>query len=687
MNKSVKSVCRMCHGGCGVYLHVKGERVVGIDGDPADPYSRGYLCSKARASIELQNHPDRLTAPLRRIGQRGKGKFETISWEEALDEIAGRCFALKEHPESLVLAQGTDRNYQEWVFRLANSFGTPNVAGPAHVCFYPRIMAGIMTYGAFTFGDYEGETKCIVCWGSNKKIGSSDGVVGIRLTDARKHGAKLIVVDPRKTSLAREADLHLQVKPRMDLELALGIIHQIITRKLYDADFVETYTTGFSELAEHVAGWTAEATAIVTGVDAEKIEKAAIMYAENRPAILEAGSGVSQTERAFDTERAIMFLSGLCANMDIPGGDVLWTPLPILGRRTFPLSERLPKEQVRKRLGAGRAPMLGASGWALYDAVWDAILKEDPYKVEALLVFGSNILISCEDSARVYSALERVDFMAVSDLFLTPTAMMADFVLPANTWMEQNQVVEFNAYIAPRVNVVDSPIGKSNEEIIIELAKRLGLSGDFWNTVEDALNAKLSPIGLDWESFVKTGLKEIPARYRKYAASGFPSLNGKYNFSCTELKNWGLSPLPGPMSPPKQHTADPKELSLISYRQIKFFNSEFRNLSSLGTPPEVMPVDMHPETAGSFALSQGEIVELVPKGKDIRMKVKVNLTEEIAVNCVGVVPLSWDPNDSFNDSWTKLNINMLTDAKVADPAIGASRLRGITVTIQKSEAV
>lgn len=150
----------MCHGGCGAVVTVDQGRLTAIEGDPDNPNNHGFLCAKGRASLEHLNHPDRLTTPLLRTGPRGSGEFRPIGWDEALERTAVALDRARiEHgPEAVVLAQGTDRNYQEWLFRFANSFGTPNVLGPAHVCFYPRVMAGILTAGGFTFCDYGGPT-------------------------------------------------------------------------------------------------------------------------------------------------------------------------------------------------------------------------------------------------------------------------------------------------------------------------------------------------------------------------------------------------------------------------------------------------------------------------------------------------------------------------------------------------
>ena len=196
----VATICRMCHGGCGALVEVMNGEPVSIQGDPSNPTSEGFFCIKGKASLDLLRSEDRLRTPLVRIGPRGSGRFEPIDWETALDQIAASLAdaARTLGPESIVLCQGTDRNYQEWVFRLANAIGTPNVSGPAHVCFYPRVMASILTFGGFTFCDYDGDPEVVLLWGSNKTSTHSDGVIGVKLIKAMERGSQVIAIDPKR---------------------------------------------------------------------------------------------------------------------------------------------------------------------------------------------------------------------------------------------------------------------------------------------------------------------------------------------------------------------------------------------------------------------------------------------------------------------------------------------------------
>src|SRR5918994_5704340 len=310
----------MCHGGCGALVTVTDDRVLSITGHPDNPNNEGFLCAKGRASIEHATHPDRLTRPLRRIGRPGSGRFVPIDWDTALSEVAGRLAQARRRDgaESVVFAQGTDRNYQEWLFRFANAFGSPNVLGPAHVCFYPRVMAGILTLGGFTFCDYENDPDLVVLWGSNKAATHGDGVIGTRLLSAVSRGTRMIVIDPRRTQLAARAEIWLRPRPGTDSALALGLLHAVIAGGRFDREFVERHTTGFDQLAEHVRESPPDRVAALTGVPAEQIEAAAQAYATASSAAIELGTGTAQHKSSFHTPRAAILLAAICGNLDRP---------------------------------------------------------------------------------------------------------------------------------------------------------------------------------------------------------------------------------------------------------------------------------------------------------------------------------------------------------------------------------
>ncbi len=249
MKEVRKSSCKMCHGGCGVLVHLEDGEVVKVEGDRESPLNRGRLCVKGRASLEHLNHPDRLKYPMKRAGERGGGKWERISWDEALDTIASRLGHIREEygPESIALGQGTGRRHFNYVIRLANALGTPNWCEPGCAqCFIPRLNTSVITFGEYFVCDYYGEVNpaCILAWGHNPLVSGPDGELQFPLRDCLKKGSRLIVVDPRRSETAERAELWLQLRPGTDDALALAMLNVIITEGLYDRDFVDNWTSG-----------------------------------------------------------------------------------------------------------------------------------------------------------------------------------------------------------------------------------------------------------------------------------------------------------------------------------------------------------------------------------------------------------------------------------------------------------
>jgi anaerobic selenocysteine-containing dehydrogenase len=679
----MKSICRMCHGGCGAIVHLVEGIPTGIHGDPDNPTSEGYFCIKGKASLDLLRSPDRLTTPLIRTGPRGSGTFEPVSWETALDRIAdGLHDTIRRHgPESVVLGQGTDRNYQEWVFRLANAIGTPNVVGPAHVCFYPRVMASIMTYGGFTFCDYEGDPEVVLLWGSNKPNTHSDGVIGVKLLRAVERGSRVITVDPRRTQTAARSDLHLAIRPGSDCALALGMIKVVIDEGWYDHEFVAAHTFGFDELAEHVRAYDLDRVARATGLTPESILEATRSYALASRACIEAGTGLSQNENSFDTHRAIAILSAICGNLDAPGGDLMWDPMPIEGRRAFPRSDLLPDEQAKKRIGADKHKILSMSGWVAPSDLHQAVVTGSPYPITSLVIFGSNILASHENTELVRKAIAKLDLIVVCDLFMTPTARHADVVLPTSSWLERDQIVEFNSYIAARQRIASVDGCRSDEEIILELAERLGLSQHFFPSLEAALDAKLAGIELTWEQFKKVGYIRNEKRYHKYRDGGFRTRSGRVNLVNDGLRAMGYQALPVFTFPPAPEPGLPYLMTSAHSRQ--FYNTEFHQLPTMSRSQTAAQLTVNPTTARQEGLTDGDEVELFsrPGGRGVRMTVRIS--DSVAPNVVMADAGWWYPGESSIDASLRSSVNFVTNNDRSDVHMGSATMRGIPVGIRR----
>ncbi len=683
----VKSHCRLCHGGCGVLIYLKEGKIEKIAGDPDCPINHGTLCSKGLAAAQLAYHPDRLTYPVKRVGPKMSGKWEQITWDEALDTIAERILTYKKEygAESIVMGYGTGRDNESVIYRFANLLGTPNVLTAGHFCYGPRIATSILTCGTNVVVDYANNPKCIMMWGNNIVISNPDEYKGENFTVAFNKGAKLIVVDPRLTRAAARADIWLQLRPGTDTALALGMANVIIEEKLYDKEFVENYTHGWEAFKKRAAEYPQERVEQITWVPKEKIAAAARLYATTKPAGIQWGVAIEQQVTCADNDRALMALMGITGNIDIPGGQVLFKPPKIRSVSDFGAHKRLPKEQAAKRLGGDRFRLAGNFAIINPKCVWDAILEEEPYPVKMLFLISSNPLLTRANAREVYHALEKVEFMAVADFFLTPTAEMADIVLPAATWLEMDYIGDFwkrHGYILPRRKAIQVGECRSDHEMLNDLAHRVGQGDDWWETFEGGLDYILEPLGITWQEFKQMDYIKGETAYRKYKTKGFSTPTRKFELASTLLEKWGYDPLPQFQEPPESPVSTPEltkdypYILITGMRLPGFFHTENRQVPWLRELHPDPTVEIHPDTAKKEGIQNGDWVIIEsPRGK-VRQRAK--LTPRIHPNVVGAQHAWWFPERKEPDhGWEESNINLLTDNayEACDPAMGATSVR------------
>lgn len=689
----VKSHCRMCHGGCGVIVYVKDGRVAKIAGDPDCPIAHGTLCAKGLASAQLAYHPDRLTYPVKRIGPKGSGQWERISWDEALDTIAQRILKYKEEfgPESIVFGYGTGRENEAVIYRIANLLGTPNVLTAGHFCYGPRICTSIITCGTNPIVDYENFPRCILMWGNNVTISNPDEYKGEAFSVALDHGARLIVVDPRFTRPAARADLWLQLRPGTDGALAFGMLHVIIEEGLYDREFVEQYTYGWEPFVQRVKEYPLEKVEEITWVPKEKIRQAARLFATTKPAAIQWGVAIEQQISCADNDRLLLALMGITGNIDVPGGQVLRRPPNVVPVGQFGAHGMLPKEQLAKRLGGERFRL--ASRFAILHpkCVWDAILEERPYPVKMLFLISTNPVATRANAREVHRALEKVEFMAVSDFFITPTAELADIVLPSATWLEMDYIADYwkrHGYLLPRRKVIQVGECRSDHEMINDLAHRIGLGEYWWDNFEQALDDILHPMNLTWQEFKKMDYLRGEVRYYKYKERGFSTPTRKFELYSTVLEEMGYDPLPRYREPPESPVSSPELYRQYPYILITgarvpgFFHTENRQIQRLRDLHRDPIVEIHPETAAKEGIREGEWVVIESSRGKVRQRAQFNLGLDprvVAAQHAWWFPERKDPGHGWDES----NINILTDNRLetSDPAMGATNVRTLLCRI------
>jgi thiosulfate reductase/polysulfide reductase chain A len=695
--EELKSTCKMDHSGCGVLVHTEEGRVTRVEGNPQCPINQGTMCAKGLASIQQAYHPDRLKHPLKRAGERGEGKWKRISWDEALDTIARRLNEIKkEHgAEAVCFGKGTGRNEKFLLYRLANLFGTPNFLDMGYVCYLPRVHATQITcggpreWGTVVVPDYDHGPKCIVLWGSQIGITNVDGLCGAKFLKAWGRGARLIVVDPRFTSFASKADLWLQIRPGTDAALALGMLNVIVQEGLYDEEFVENWTVGFDKLAKRVQDYSVEKVSDITWIPAEKIKKAARMYATLKPACMQWGVALEHNINAFQNMRSLLILMGVTGNIDVPGGNVFWVTVPL---KRPELWDALSPQQAAKRLGADKFKVLGMLPIPCLHppTLFRAILTGRPYSVKALILFASNALSTHPNAKEVMKALRAIDFFVVVDIFMTPTAEIADIVLPAATWLERDEI-QFNpptGWCVPvRQKAMETGECWSDWKIILELIKRLGLeSKDLYEFIDETL----SPANVNFIQLKEKGWITAPMRYRKYETDGFPGTpSGRFEIYSTTLENWGYDPLPSHVEPPESPVGTPKlaeqyPLILITGGRLPvFFHSEHRQIPWLREIAPHPSVEIHPEAAENLGVREGDWVFIEsPRG---RCKMKAKLTLGIDPRVVHAEHGWWFPErlDPEHGVWES-NINMLTDNEPCDCFTGSNPLRALLCKVYKA---
>ncbi len=711
-------------------------RFTGLRADPGHPTGQA-LCIKGKVAPELVYHGDRLTKPLRRTRPKGDPDpgWREIGWDEALDFAADRLKALAaDHgPECVSFTNASPSTSAlsdsvNWIYRLRNAFGSPNHTLSMELCGWGRYLANTYSYGvclpAEVMPDLE-NAGCILYWGYNPTV--SRIAHATATTAAQKRGAKLIVVDPRQAGLARKADQWLRVRPGSDGALALGLIHVMIENGWYDADFLREWTnslvlvrddngqllpetatdlldrrespvacrTVFRRIAEMCADYSPARVETITGVPAAQITATAEMLWRNRPVAYMAWSGLEQQTNVTQVARAIGMLYALTGSFDAKGGNVMFPSAP---SNAITGDDFLSADQRAKALGLGPRP-LGPSrfGHATSGEVYRAILDREPYPVRGMVSFGSNLLMAHADGVRGKAALAALDFHLHADLFMNPSAEMADLVLPAASPFETEGLkIGFEvspdacSHIQLRRPLVDPPgEARSDVAIVFDLACRLGLGDKFWDgDIDAAYRHQLAPSGIDLESLRTNpaGIRvEQPVRYRKYREDGFNTPSGKVELYSETLLNQGYPPLPdyeeplvSPMATPELAADYP--LILTCAKSSIYCESQHRALPGLRRRALEPEVELHPDAASARGIAEGDWVRIATPDGHSKAKAKFDPKLDPCVVCgqhgwwQACPELDAPGYDPVGPNNANFNV-MISNHKHIDPISGSIPLR------------
>jgi anaerobic selenocysteine-containing dehydrogenase len=764
-----------CHGTCGVLAHIKNGKLVKIEGDPDHPWSQGRLCARCLAMTQYIYHPDRLTRPLKRAGERGEGKWQEISWEEAFDLIEDRLGKIRKEfgPQSTVFSMGTGRDISPWLCMLAYAYGSPNVmfALSGNACYSPRIAAVETVMGDYCVFDaaqwlekrYEDPKyqipKCIVIWGYSLPNTCPDNIFGHWLIDLMKRGTEIICMDPRLTWLSSRAKYWLRLRPGTDGALAMGFLNTIISENLYDHEFVEKWTnapflirndtgkllresdlikdgirdnfvvwdsekkkaavwesgkasyrsgnpkpslsgkrtidladgtnvecrTVWDAYCDQVSEYSLERVSEITWVPKKDIQAAARFFAQSKPASIHWGLPIDSTPGITPTAQAITALWCLTGNLEVPGGNVIARNAFECVSYALPGAEgiiRLPsKEADQPRIGIDKYGPFRKFIWRTQtDTVLDQIFSEKPYPIKALWMQTGNIIAGIGFEPKKWrDAFKKLDFIAAVDLFMTPTTQYADVVLPAATFLEKDGVRSWWVPLQTINKALSVEGCKPDVEINFELARRFDPNLQ-WKSVEDLFDSILHNSGMSFKELQKKTWAIPPegnpsAPYhrhekgllRKDGMPGFETTSGKVELYSILREEWGLEPLPHYEEPPFTPLSRPdlaKEYPLIlstGRRSFAFFNAEHRMIPWLREIDPDPTLEIHPDTAKSLGIGDGEWVWVENWLGKQKFKAKVTLA--VLPQMVMAAHGWWFPEEdgaepSLFGAW-KSNINQL----------------------------
>ncbi len=568
MSETKSVVCHSCDSFCPLAAKVDDGRVVKVT-TRDHPFFKDVICMKGAYAPKSFAHPDRIMQPQKRMGERGEGKWQAVSWDEALDDIAARLTRIvDEHgPEAFAVA-GSNANIgldNGLTRRFMNLLGTPNFISGVAYCMGNTAAVNRMVYGWYPRGDIL-NSKCIVLFGHDPRRHSWT-IEYKTIRTAQSLGSKLIVLDPRKSENAEAADIWLPLRAGTDAAMTMGWLNVIVEEELYDKEFVRDWTVGFDEMVERLNEYPLDRVADITGVEPELIQEAARMYATTKPAVIPWSPITDQQISSTSAIRLQCALRAITGNLDVKGGEIMNGFNPnIRSDSEVEMHEHLAVEQQMKQLGADEFPvftyrgmeplndatekvwghryanLVGGCYMANPMAVFKAMTDADPYPVKAFFALANNTLMSFANTRRIYKALMNQDLIVTYEHMMTPTAQLADYVLPGDSWLERPGML---AGISDKS--MDAP-GECKSIVYFwrELAKRMNLGEYFpWESDEALLDYRLEPGNTSWAEVVEKGsLPGAKNLEKKYEKTGFATPSGKVELYSSVLEGFGFDPLP-----------------------------------------------------------------------------------------------------------------------------------------------
>lgn len=655
-----KTLCASCDIACSVVTEVQKGRVTRVRSSD-NPLFKDNICIKGITAPKNFANPDRVLYPQRRVGERGSGKFERVSWDDALADIGTRLKKIiAEHgPEAWAVSTsqwntGTDHGLGR---RIMNHIGSPNWISGVALCAGNTAAVNRLTYGWYPWPDYD-NTSCVVLFGHNPGKNSWVPVYN-QIQRVKARGGKLIVLDPRKSECAEMADLWLPLKVGSDAAMMLGWLKVIFDEKLYDRAFVERWTIGFEDLRKRVDEFPLSRVAEITGCSPEMIAKAARMYATMGPSVIPWTPITDQQRNSTSGIRLQSILRAVCGYLDVPGGEALMGFHPkIVSESEIEMHEALPESQKAKQLGSDQHPVFTYRGQAALrepckrvwgheyanqvtgcfmanpSSVFRAMAGEGPYPVKALFSIGNNTLMGFANMPLILKALLNQDLIVVQEHVMTPTAQLADYVLPGDSWLERPWMFDGYGWLSiykPSQKSMEPP-GEctSTFEFWKRIAGALGRPELVpWPTLEALYDWRLKALDVDFETFAET--YEVHAdklEFRKYEQTGFATPSGKVELRSSILDDLGFDPLPYWREAPPPDAEYPLTM-FTGVREAEYFQTGGRHVPELRARKPEPVLFVSPATARQQGLVEGEWVRVETRtgAVDIQVGVRANMPD------------------------------------------------------------
>ncbi|MDI3382337.1 molybdopterin-dependent oxidoreductase [Xenophilus aerolatus] len=649
-----------CPDTCALVTTVQDGRAVKLQGNPEHRHTAGVLCTKVSRYIERNDHPERLTRPMRRVGPKGSGRFEPVTWDEALDDIAARLNRLKSNKSETILpysyagtmglVQGESMD-RRFFHQLGASFLDRTICSTAGGDALVYTLGGKVGMRVEFFA----EAKLILIWGSNS-IGSNLHFWR-HAQAAKRAGARLVCIDPRKTETADKCDEHIALLPGTDGALALALMHELIAHDWLDHDYIREHTLGWDRLRERALQWPPERAAAVCGVPVQQIRDLAHDYGTTKPAAIRLNYGMQRVRGGGNAARAVACLPALVgAWRDRAGG------LLLSASGQFPVDRAALQ---RPELLAGRRPrtinMVRIGDALLGDA--DALSGGPP--IEAVIVYNSNPLAVAPESAKVAAGFAREDlFTIVLEQFQTDTADYADYLLPATTQLEHWDIHTSYGHTDVLLNrpaVAPRGEARSNAWVFRELARRMGFDDPCFQDDDEALcRQAFAPGAIDWAALESQGFASVPLPEAPYAHGGFPTPSGRVEFFSERLAAQGLDGVPEHLPNHEPAGSSPDyPLAMISPPARNFLNSSFVNVKSLRAIEGEPLLEIHADDAAARGIADGAMVRVFNGRGEHRCRAEVSRRARPGVvHGLGI----W---------WRKLgvdgtNVNQLTSQRLTD---------------------